>query len=70
MTELPNVLPVLAAVVVTPADVLVIAVPATTTPEQVDEARAHLAEHWPQLVDRVLFLAGATDLAVMRGGAK
>ena len=54
-----------AALVVGPDDVLVLAFPTMTLRER-DHFRSELPEN---LRDRVLFVAGADDVAVLRGGA-
>lgn len=63
MAELPD---VLSAVTVQPGDVLAIIVPVTTTAQQAADLQAYIAEHWPQLVDRVMILGGGTQVAVVR----
>ena len=58
---------ILATVVVGPHDKLVIVLPDDTSSERVVQMRAQLSEIAPDLTARVLFVAGAQQLAVLRG---
>ena len=66
MSDLPE---VLATAVVGPTDRLVIVLPAKTGPDVLKDCREHVANFWSEVADRILFVAGAEQLAVIKGDA-
>ena len=65
VSDLPE---VLATAVIGPDDRLIVVLPLRTSASEAEMCRETVMQQWPDAADRVLFLAGAQNLIVLKQG--